>query len=184
MKTANLSMQEALSLLKKGNERYVKLSRFCGDVSNKRRIETVEQGQRPYAIIIGCSDSRVIPEAVFSTGIGDLFVIRVAGNVVDDVAMGSVEYAVEHLGCKLAVVLGHTHCGAVDATCSNASGKHVNSIINEIRRAIGCETDKNKATVLNVKQSVCKIADGVQAEGFSVIGAIYDTETGRVSFDI
>ena len=184
MKTENISASEALDLLKKGNEQYVKNGKHGGDVSHERRADTVEHGQKPYAIIIGCADSRVIPEAIFNAGIGELFVIRVAGNVVGDNAMGSVEYAVEHLGCKLAVVLGHTHCGAVAATLHNASGKHVTNIINEIKLAVGSETDNDKATILNAKRTANKIANGIQAEGFKVISAIYDTKTGKVNFDI
>lgn len=134
--------------------------------------------------MVTCSDSRVIPEAVFSAGIGDLFVIRVAGNVVGDNQLGSVEYAAEHLDCNLAVVLGHTDCEAVAATCDGAEGHHVMCIIDEIRHAIGNETDKYKANILNIKQSVRKIENNIKLDGFKVVGAMYDIESGKVNFNI
>ncbi len=102
---------EAVSKLKKGNLNYISANRNDGDVSSAVRLKTCVEGQKPYAIIITCSDSRVIPESIFSAGIGDLFVIRVAGNVIDNHQLGSIEYAAEHLGCRLILVMGHNHCG-------------------------------------------------------------------------
>ena len=180
----NLSADKALKLLKEGNQRYIESNSFCGDVSQDLRVDTSKFGQKPYAIIITCADSRVIPEAIFSASIGQLFVIRVAGNVIGDNQLGSIEYAVEHLGCKLAVVLGHTDCGAISATCDGANGHHVMSIINEIRRAVGNETDKYKANLLNVKYGVTKVTSNVQSDGLKVVGAIYNIETGKVDFEI
>ena len=184
MHTASVSADKALKMLKEGNVKYLANNAFCGDVSESKRLHTGKFGQKPYAIIITCSDSRVIPETIFSAGIGDLFVIRVAGNVVGGNQLGSIEYAAEHLDCKLAVVLGHTDCGAVAATCDGAVGNHVMCIIDEIRRAIGNETDKFKANVLNVKQSVGIIEKEIKANGFKVVGAMYDIESGKVCFDI
>ena len=111
----NISADEALMRLREGNARYLQAENAAGDVSPALRRTTFEHGQHPYAIVLACSDSRVIPEAIFSAGIGELFVIRVAGNVVDNHQLGSIEYAEDHLGCNLVVVLGHTACGAVDA---------------------------------------------------------------------
>ena len=96
-----------------GNSRYLTSIHSAGDVSPAMRLKTASEGQSPYAIVICCSDSRVLPESIFSAGIGELFVIRVAGNVLDRHQLGSIEYAAEHLGCKLILVLGHTGCGAV-----------------------------------------------------------------------
>ena len=107
MHKENLSASEALEKLKAGNQRYLSATANPGDVSPKIRHKTCTEGQEPYAIVITCSDSRVIPESVFSAGIGELFVIRVAGNVMDKHQLGSVEYAADHLGCNLVVVLGH-----------------------------------------------------------------------------
>ena len=185
----NISASEAMNKLKAGNEKYLNSKTSSGDVSIEKRSYSCENGQQPYAIIIGCSDSRVIPESIFSAGIGDLFVIRVAGNVIDDHQLGSVEYAAEHLGCKLVVVLGHSHCGAVGAAINDNPDGYVKSITDEIKRAIGSEKDDIKACVLNIHQSVNAIKDGmkklIEAEdGLKVIGAIYHIEDGKVEFDV
>ena len=100
MHKENLSASEALEKLKAGNQRYLSATANPGDVSPKIRHKTCTEGQEPYAIVITCSDSRVIPESIFSAGIGELFVIRVAGNVMDKHQLGSVEYAADHLGCN------------------------------------------------------------------------------------
>ena len=107
-----ISATEAKKKLIEGNQKYLDAKAGTGDISKALRLQTAEQGQHPYAIVITCSDSRVIPESIFSAGIGDLFVIRVAGNVLDNHQLGSIEYAAEHLGTKLIVMLGHTRCGA------------------------------------------------------------------------
>ena len=173
----------ALQRLKEGNKSYINSERGTGDISPGKRLHTFENGQHPYAVIVSCADSRVIPESIFSAGIGDIFVIRVAGNVVDNYPMGSIEYAVEHLGCRLVVVLGHTGCGAVGAA-HGQNGGYIKFITDEISRAIGNETDGVKASVLNVKNSVSKIKESIRAEGLLVTGALYHTESGVVDFDI
>lgn len=170
--------------LKEGNAAYLNARTGCGDVSPEIRLHTVKSGQKPYAVIIACSDSRVIPEYIFSAGIGDLFVIRVAGNVIDNNQLGSIEYAVGHLGCKLAVVLGHTFCGAVGASMQ-PNGGFVKFITDEIRLAVGAEKDGFRASVLNAKHSVAKIKELMHyIDGLQIVGAIYDTESGKVEFDI
>ena len=110
-----ISANEAINRLKEGNKKYLTEKTGSGDISPAVRLRTFQNGQQPYAIVIACSDSRVIPESIFCAGIGELFTIRLAGNVIDDHQLGSIEYAVEHLGTNLVVVLGHTGCGAVDA---------------------------------------------------------------------
>ena len=171
----------ALERLKEGNRIYINSSKGEGDISPEKRLDTYKNGQKPYAVIVGCADSRVIPESIFSAGIGELFVIRVAGNVVGDFQLGSIEYAVEHLGCKIVVVLGHTGCGAVGGALQEHGG-YLKFITDEIRRAIGTETDTVKASVLNVNQSVSKIRERVSAEGLLVTGALYHTDSGIVDF--
>ena len=184
MQKGNLSAEDALKRLKAGNLIYLNSKTGTGDVSPERRRETAENGQKPYAVIIGCSDSRVIPESIFSAGIGELFVIRVAGNVIDNHQLGSIEYAVKHLGCNLVVVLGHTHCGAVGAA-SGKNGGYVKFITDEIRKAIGEETDVVKASILNIKQSVAKIEKLIKrTDGLRITGALYHTESGKMDFDI
>ncbi|MDE5667303.1 MAG: carbonic anhydrase [Clostridia bacterium] len=178
-----MSAGAALERLKAGNSVYLNARTGSGDVSPELRAVTSRNGQKPYAVIIACSDSRVIPEYIFSAGIGELFVIRVAGNVIDNHQLGSIEYATEHLGCKLVVVLGHTQCGAVGA-CLKQNGGFVRFITDEIRRAVGDETDAVKASILNVKQSVAKIRKLINGDGLQVVGALYRTDSGKVEFDL
>ena len=181
------TVQEALEKLKKGNARYLSAEKNEGDISPALRVKTCTEGQSPYAVIITCSDSRVIPESIFSAGIGELFVIRVAGNVIDDHQLGSIEYAVDHLGCRLIVVMGHDHCGAVGAAISHEPEGYVKSITDEIKKAIGKETDDYKASCLNVMHSVSKIEESLAIgkggeSGLCVCGAIYHLKDGRVEF--
>ncbi len=177
-----ISAEEALLKLKKGNEAYLTASANPGNVSPKIRKDTCENGQHPYAVVVTCSDSRVIPESIFSAGIGELFTIRVAGNVIHDFELGSVEYAADHLGSKLVVVLGHTNCGAVGAAIGGGAEGFIKSITDEIKSAIGDETDGYKASCLNVNNSIKRIADALDIPGLKVVGAIYDIEKGSVEF--
>ncbi len=189
MKHSNITAQEALKRLQKGNEFYVKENRNTGDISEQKRRETLDNGQKPFAVIVSCSDSRVIPEVVFNAGVGDLFVIRVAGNVIDDHQLGSIEYAVSHLGIKLVVVLGHDHCGAVDAAVNHDPDGYVKFITDEIRFAIGDEKDDYKACCLNVRRSVSIIEESFEIKreeehGLKVIGALYRLGKGVVEFNV
>ena len=183
-----VSADDALQKLKKGNEAYIDASTNPADVSKAIRKETMVNGQFPYAIVVTCSDSRCIPEAVFSAGIGDIFTIRVAGNVMDNHQLGSVEYAAEHLGTRLCVVLGHTNCGAVGSTLEGGAPEgYVKTLTDSIKAAIGSETDPYKACKLNVENSVKQIEEKVHIpdeEGlsFKVVGAIYDIGEGTVEF--
>ncbi len=186
--TKNLSADEALERLRSGNQRYLNAQVAGGDVSPALRQATFKHGQHPYAIVLACSDSRVIPEAIFSAGIGELFVIRVAGNVVDNHQLGSIEYAEDHLGCNLVVVLGHTACGAVDAAMHHEPYGTVKFITDEIAEAIGNERNEEAACLANVAHSVRRIEEShkVRADeaeyGLRVIGALYHTNTGEVEF--
>ena len=181
----NLSATEALAKLKEGNARYLDVTSNPGDVSVQLRKKTCDEGQTPYAIVITCSDSRVIPESIFTAGIGELFVIRVAGNVMDHHQLGSVEYAADHLGSNLVVVLGHTHCGAVGATITSNPSGFVKYITDEIRKAIGDEKDELKACRLNVERSISIIKEQLHLtdeSSLKVCGAIYHIDSGRVEF--
>ena len=159
-----------------------------GDISRRIRLFTWTKGQSPYAIIVTCSDSRVIPENIFSAGIGELFVIRLAGNVIDDHQLSSIEYAAGHLGCRLVVVLGHTHCGAVDAAIHHEPEGYIKYITDEIKKAVGDETDPYKASCLNVRHSVREIEKSLcihhieEETGLRVVGAMYHIEDGSVEF--
>ena len=173
--------EAALRRLEEGNKRYLTATTGSGDISPQIREKTAEEGQRPYAVIVTCSDSRVIPESIFSAGIGELFVIRVAGFVVDKSQIGSVEYAVEHLGAPLVVVMGHTQCGAVSTALGHEPvAGNLKFIIDEISKAIGDEKDSEKAVALNVKHS-CKVIEESRIPA-KVLGAIYHTDNGRVEF--
>ena len=178
-KTVNAN--EAIEMLRAGNASYITSLTMRGDVSPETRERTCREGQSPYAVILTCSDSRVIPEAIFSAGIGELFVIRAAGNVVDEIVLGSIEYAVDHLGCELVVVLGHTHCGAVDAAIHHEPGGHVKVITDKIKPAVGGVTDGDAACALNVKNSVGEIIRADVGDAV-VVGAVYDIECGEVKF--
>ena len=181
-----LSPTEALARLKAGNKKYLQAKTNEGDVSPAIREKTAREGQFPYAIILACSDSRVIPEAIFSAGIGELFVIRVAGNVVDNHQLGSIEYAASHLGTRLVVVLGHTHCGAVGAAIHHEPSGYIGTIVEEIKKAIGTETDDKRAAVLNARYNADEIrsafAKDFREAGVEVIPAVYDVATGKVEF--
>lgn len=164
--------------LMKGNQRYVEMS------DPARRIDTAENGQHPYAIVICCSDSRVIPEQIFQADLGDLFVIRVAGNVLGDHQLGSIEYAAGHLHCQHIVVLGHTGCGAVHAALTGGGEGYIRFLTDEILRAVGPERDETKACCLNVRHAVARLRDAFFAHPEIVDpvveGAVYDIRTGRV----
>lgn len=174
----------ALERLKEGNRRYLTAQTNAGDISPAVRLRTCTEGQAPYAVILTCSDSRVIPEAIFSAGIGELFVIRVAGNVIGPHTLGSVEYALEHLGCSLAVVLGHDHCGAVGAALHHEAGGYVASITEEILSAIGAETQEETACRRNAQHSAETLARSLAAScpGATVCAALYHLATGEVEF--
>lgn len=183
--TEPVTALEALQRLLAGNRAYLSSHTGLGDISPAIRLRTQVHGQHPYAIIICCSDSRMIPDAIFSAGIGDLFVIRVAGNVIDDHQLGSIEYAAEHLGCKLIMVLGHTHCGAVDAAMHHEPTGYTRLITDEIRRAIGDEQDPYRASCLNVRHSREVIENSLLIDenhlpGVEVTEAIYHIDTGLV----
>ena len=183
-----ISANEAINRLKEGNKKYLTEKTGSGDISPAVRLRTFQNGQQPYAIVIACSDSRVIPESIFCAGIGELFTIRLAGNVIDDHQLGSIEYAVEHLGTNLVVVLGHTRCGAVDAAIHHDPSGFIKYITDEIRLAIGDETDPYRASCLNVEHSVKQISHALDIDHLrhgkdpAVIGAMYHIDDGHVEF--
>ena len=164
--------------LKEGNRKY----RETGDAW--RRMDTAQNGQHPYAIVVCCSDSRVIPEEIFQAGIGDLFVIRVAGNVLDNHQLGSIEYAAGHLNCGHILVLGHTGCGAVHAALTGGGEGFISFITEDILAAVGMERDEEKACRLNVRHGVDRLKraflEHPEAGSAVVEGAIYDILSGEV----
>ncbi len=182
-----ITAEEAKARLIRGNETYVRESSHNFDIS-ENVLKSVLSGQNPYAIIVTCSDSRVVPEVIFSAGIGDLFVIRVAGNVIDSHQLGSIEYAAEHLGTGLIVVLGHTGCGAVNAAVHHEPEGYIKFITDEILKAVGDEKDDYKACCLNVRHSCDIIEKSLSIRkdereyGLRVEAAVYCLDTGKVEF--
>lgn len=190
--------RDELNLLITGNERFVH-HHSVHPHQTIQRIRTLEKGQHPFAVIIGCSDSRVPPELVFDQGFGDLFVVRNAGNIVSDYEIGSVEYAVEHLHTSLVVVLGHTQCGAVGAFIEakhhhHHTEDHIQKIIDYIESEPE-EAELNDADIdyyakainanivhaVNIlKHSEPILAELVKSKKLRIIGALFDIETGEV----
>ncbi len=185
MQEMNITAGKSLDLLMEGNNKYLNAKYNSADISINKRENTFTFGQHPFAIIVTCSDSRVIPEAIFTKGIGELFVIRVAGNVLDNAGIGSVEYAAEHLGCKLVMVMGHTGCGAIASSTGDLPNGYLRTIIEEIKMATKDATKEQEKTELNVRNSVNKLKNSeeikkLEKEGLKIIGAIYHTENGKV----
>jgi len=200
-----LTAREALDRLAHGNARFAANVRSIDAMLSHRHRADLVGGQRPFAIILGCSDSRVPAETVFDSGLGDLFVIRVAGNVVAPSQIGSVEFAASRFGTRLVVVMGHSSCGAVEAALESLSGgagpetSNLRSIVDRVRPAIepllGDGTERDAATMMreavraNVLASVRQIRQGsalienlIQHQGLAVVGAEYCLETGNVEF--
>ncbi len=188
-------LAEAISRLKDGNARYTNSKQQHPRQSIKERAE-LTKSQHPFAIVIGCADSRVPPEIVFDQGLGDLFVLRVAGNVIDDHSLGSIEYAVDHLAVRLIVVLGHQSCGAVKAAKDTIAAKseapaHIQSLVTAIQPAVEATLNGDlettvKANVKNVVQALRSstpvLKSKVDSGEVRVIGAYYSLDTGAVSF--
>lgn len=174
-----------------GNKRFAAGKSAFPDLEASRRAELVK-AQNPFAVVLSCSDSRVPPEIIFDQGLGDLFTVRVAGNVFDDVVDGSIEYAVEHLGTKLIVVMGHESCGAVRAAIENSDEAHIKTLAEAIKPAV--ERAKNKpgdpaANVMreNVRLVVEQIRTNkpilerrIAEEKVRVVGAYYELQSGTV----
>jgi len=200
-----IAADEALERLRAGNARFASGLRHVDTFTSQARRGEFVAGQRPFAVILGCSDSRVPVEMVFDQGLGDLFVIRVAGNIVAPSQIGSVEFATEQFGTRLVVVLGHTHCGAVQATLDQlrqptASQSHnLRSIVDRIRPSVEglLATDlRNDATALareavraNVRVAANQLRHGsetleqlMRTDGLLVVGAEYSLETAVVEF--
>lgn len=200
-----LTAQDALQRLKQGNQNFVKGETQYQMLSQLERAELATQSQNPFAIILGCSDSRVPAEMVFDQGLGDLFVIRVAGNIVAPSQVGSVEFAAEHYQCPLVVVLGHSQCGAIQATIDSlqhpekTASRNLMSIVNRVRPAVEMlfqtelaqDTEKlcKHAVRANVFASVNQLRHGsavlenlIEKGQLAIVGAEYSLETGEVIF--
>lgn len=151
------------------------------NTTKKSVYNELVNGQHPYALIITCSDSRVIPEEIFNVGPGELFVIRTAGNVINEGELATIEYAIEHLKVQYILVLGHTHCGAVHASIHHEHGQYIDVILNRIRRSIGNETNELEASKKNAQAEVKFIKEKFKQYQGEVKAAIYDIETNKVT---
>jgi carbonic anhydrase len=182
---------EALNRLKAGNERFANTKVSAGKPVAARRAATAK-AQHPFAIIVGCADSRTSPEIIFDQGIGDLFVVRTAGNLVDDFALGSIEYAVEHLGSRLIVVLGHQRCGAVQAALAGGSAPgHIEALVRAIQPAVAASKEMKGDPLTNavhendaeVAATIRKRAElGELASQVRIVEGYYDLDTGKVEW--
>ncbi len=182
----------SLSQLLEGNRRFAASQPTHPNQGSAHRGD-VATGQKPFAIIVGCADSRVPPEVIFDQGLGDLFVVRVAGEVVDDQALGSIEFAVAKLGARLIVVLGHERCGAVDAALTGGTVPgHIGRIVDAIKPAIAQSSaapgnaldnavrDQAQAVARQLRISEPVLGPMVRDGTLLVVGAVYDLDTGMV----
>lgn len=190
--TSVTSADEALKMLEDGNERFLNDKSELRNVNSERRDE-LKEGQSPYAVIVSCSDSRVTPTTIFNAGLGEIFDIRIAGNVVDDDALGSIEYGAEHLHSPLIVVIGHQSCGAVTATYNKVvKGEevkgHIEDIVEKIELSVNSSGTIDDAIHNNINAVVKEISEdeiikNLIAQGkVKVIGAYYDFN-GKVTFN-
>lgn len=201
-----ISAAEALERLREGNRRFVAENRNSDALASQSRRREVAAGQFPFAIILGCSDSRVPAEIIFDQGLGDLFVIRVAGNIVAPSQVGSVEFAAARYGTRLVVVLGHSNCGAILATLeemgrrSEEQSRNLRTIVNRIRPSVEALLENghkphdpellvHRAVRANIRMSADHLRHGseileqlIQNDGLMVVGAEYSLETGCVEF--
>jgi len=200
-----ISAREALERLREGNHRFVSDVRSREALTSQTRRSALTAGQQPFAIILGCSDSRVPAELVLDQGLGDLFVIRVAGNIVAPSQVGSVEFAATRFGTRLVVVMGHSRCGAVLATVEalqhprESQSRNLHSIVDRIRPSVepllatehrhDPEALVQHAVRANIQASVSHLRHGsgileqlIQTDGLLVVGAVYSLETGLVDF--
>ena len=197
--------QEALDRLKEGNQRFVANARDQDATQYHTRRAELAAGQQPFAIILGCSDSRVPAELVFDQGLGDLFVIRVAGNIVAPSQVGSVEFAAARYDTRLVVVLGHSQCGAILATLEEMQrptenqSRNLKAIVDRVRPSVETVMEAHRgghpdriveaAVRANIRASVDHLRHGsellenlIDREGLAVVGAEYSLETGKVDF--
>lgn len=197
-----MTPKEAFQILMEGNERFV------NNLSARRDLLSIvnitKDEQKPFAAILGCSDSRTSTEIIFDQGLGDIFSVRLAGNVASRYATASVEYACKYLGSKLVVILGHTNCGAVKAACDDFSEGHIGELVNHIKPAAMIKTEyhpseRNSKNPFFVNQ-VCRHNIDLQMENvlkispiltellekkqIGIVGGIYNLDTGKVDFNM
>lgn len=196
-----MSPQQAIEILQQGNERFVNNVKRQHDMLSVR--DELKDKQHPFASILSCSDSRTTVEVIFDQNLGDIFSVRLAGNVASTLAIGSLEFSTQYLGSKLVVVMGHSNCGAVKAACDHFKGGNIGEIIEMIDPAVAHETsitaERNSSNtsfvekvcwhnvheqINNIKQHSEIINKMVEDNQIALVGAVYDLATGAVEFDI
>ena len=187
-----MEINEILNRLKEGNDRFV-ADKLDGRLQDSSRRDALTSGQEPYAIILSCADSRVVPELAFDTGLGELFVVRVAGNIANSSSIASIEYAVAHCGSTVIVVLGHQSCGAVTAAVNGGdNGRYINHLLAHVTPAIAASGDgasvndvvkKNASLTAEELISRSPIIGSAVAKGdVKVVSAYYNLDSGKVDF--
>ncbi len=198
-----ITPKQALDILIEGNERFVNNVRVQHDMLNVR--DEIKDKQHPFASVLGCSDSRTTVELIFDQNLGDIFSVRLAGNIASRKAIGSLEFSTEYLGSKIIVVMGHSNCGAVKAACDNFHGGNIGEIVHLISPAVEEETtitqkdQRNssnndfveKVCFLNVQEQIKRILrysriikNQVQEGKVGLVGGVYDLASGKVIFDV
>ncbi|MGB0806588.1 MAG: carbonic anhydrase [Salibacteraceae bacterium] len=187
-----MNIEQIESRLKEGNDRFVN-DKLEGKLQNSNRRGELTGGQNPYAILLSCADSRVVPELTFDAGLGEIFTVRVAGNVANTSSIASIEYAVAHIGCKVIVVLGHQSCGAVTAAMAGGSNGHnLNHLLAHIAPAIAANTENAQVddvvktnaelNAQDLQERSAIIKGAVEKGELKIIPAYYNLDSGRVDF--
>ena len=196
----HMTPEIALELLKAGNTRFI--NGLSANRDLLRKVQETKDGQKPFAAILSCMDSRAPAELIFDQGIGDIFNIRIAGNVVSPYVLGSLEYAIAVAGSKLILVMGHTNCGAIKGACDNVKMGNLTSLLDQIQDSVNQEntvTEErngsniefvNKVSNLNVHHSISQmmersevIKEHVEQGKIAIVAAMYDIATGQVAFE-
>lgn len=197
-----MTPKDAFHILMEGNERFVNNLSARRDLLNIVNITKDEQ--KPFAAVLGCSDSRTSTEIIFDQGLGDIFSVRLAGNVASRYAIASVEYSCKYLGSKLVAILGHTNCGAVKAACDNFTEGHIGELVNHIRPAVLLPNDYKESDRVSTNpffvnhvcrhnielqmQNILKISpiltQMLERKEIGMVGGLYNLETGRVDFNM
>lgn len=194
-----LTPEKAIDILKAGNERFI--NNLKANRNLLQQVNETSEGQHPFAIILSCIDSRTSAELIFDQGLGDIFSCRIAGNVLNEDILGSMEFAVKLAGSKVIVVLGHTRCGAVKGACDDVKLGNLTALVSKIKPAVESETTTtdnrnssniefvDKVAVINVKMVMKQIierspevAEMIQNGEIALVGGMYDVESGKVDF--
>ncbi|WP_020567340.1 carbonic anhydrase [Neolewinella persica] len=187
-----MGINEVISRLETGNKRFV-ADKLDGKLQDSSRRGALTGGQEPYAIVLSCADSRVVPELAFDTGLGELFVVRVAGNIANTSSIASIEYAVAHIGSKVIVVLGHQSCGAVTAAVAGGdNGHNLNHLLAHVTPAIAASKEGaniNDVVKVNAELTAKELASrssiisGAVAKGdLKIVPAYYNLDSGKIDF--